>query len=146
MRLFLTRFLHANRTYFARKRHAKKIPGRGGCGKIFFLLLSEAIVDAGAQHSEPVTVRHAGNGEVVVGEIDIEIFDLGAPVRREAEFRADARGPASAGVGFRQSECLTAQLAERQTAGAEQQNVAEGVAGAAAHRAEPRVRELPGSK
>src|SRR6266446_3984053 len=112
----------------------------------FFLLLSEVIVDAGAHQSEPVTVRHAGNGKVAVGEIDVEIFDLGAPARREAEFGADARGPAGTGVGFRQSECLTAQLAECQTAGAEEQNVAEGIAGPAAHCAEPRVREFPGCK
>src|SRR6266446_2776377 len=112
----------------------------------FFLLLSEVIVDAGAHQSEPVTVRHAGNGKVAVGEIDVEIFDLGAPVRREAEFGADAGGPARTGVGSRQSECLTAQLSERQTAGAEQQNVAEGIAGPAAHRAEPGIREFPGCK
>ena len=95
----------------------------------FLVVVSEVIVDAGAHQSEPVTVRHAGNGKVAVGEIDVEIFDLGAPARREAEFGADARGPARGGVGFRQSECLTAQIAECQTAGAEEQNVAEGIAG-----------------
>src|SRR6266550_4859056 len=146
----LTRFLYANRGAPLRsKTLLRKSRPRKAAGRLrwnFFFLLSEVIVDAGAHQSEPVTVRHAGNGKVAVGEIDVEIFDLGAPVRREAEFGADAGGPARTGVGFRQSECLTAQLAERQTAGAEEQNVAEGIAGPAAHRAEPRVREFPGCK
>src|SRR5438477_579669 len=39
-------------------------------------------------------MRRARNDEVAAGEIDIEIFDLGAPVRRKAELGADARRPA----------------------------------------------------
>src|SRR5229473_4242246 len=46
-------------------------------------LFSEVIVHTGAHQAEPVTVRRAGDDEVAVGEIDIEIFDLGAPVRRK---------------------------------------------------------------
>src|SRR5229473_3289129 len=111
-----------------------------------FLLLSEVIVHAGAQHSELVTVRHAGDGETAVRKTDVEIFDLGAPVRGEAEFGADARGPTGVGVGFRQAEGLAAQFAERQTAGAVDQDVVERIADPAAHRAEPRVREFPGRK
>src|SRR4030088_85298 len=64
-----------------------------------FLLLSEVIIDARADHSETVTVRHAGDGEVAIGEIDVKIFDLGAPVLRETEFGAGADGPAGIGVG-----------------------------------------------
>src|ERR1019366_375059 len=45
-----------------------------------------------------------------------------------------------------QAECLAAQFAERQTAGAVKQDVAESIAGPAAHGAKPRVREFPGSK
>src|SRR6476660_3798062 len=119
-------------------RAAKKSRPPKAAGRLrsnFFLLLSEVIVDARAHQSEPVAVRHAGDGEVVVRKIDIEIFDLGAPVRGEAEFGAHARGPARRGVRFRQPECLAAQLAESQTAGAVEQDVAERIAGPAAHRA-----------
>src|ERR1700730_15179270 len=120
---------------------SQKNPGRGkrpgGCGDDIFLLLLEVIVDAGAQQPEAVTVRQPGAGEVLVGEIDVEIFDLGAPVRGEAESGADTGGPARGGVGFRQAEGLGAQFAERQTAGAVEQNIVEGIAGAAAQRAEP---------
>src|ERR1700759_4785513 len=104
------------------------------------------IVHAGTQHAELRAIRDAGDGETRIREIDIEIFDLGAPVRREAEFGADARGPARIGVGFRETEGLAAQLAERKTAGAVEQNVVEGIADPAAHGAEPGVRELPGRK
>ena len=92
------------------------------------LVLSEVIVHAGAHQSELVAVRHAGDGEVAVGEIDVEIFDLGAPVLGQAEFGADADGPAGTGVGFRQAEGLGAQFAEGKTAGAVDQDVVEGVA------------------
>src|ERR1700674_5870042 len=104
------------------------------------------IVDAGAQRAEPVAVRYAGNGEVAVVEIDVEIFDLGAPVLGEAEFGPDAGGPARRGMGFRQAEGFAAQFAERQTPGAVEEDIAEGIAGPAAHCAEPRIGELPGRK
>src|SRR5882724_12595367 len=113
---------------------------------MFFLLDSEVIIDAGAQRPEMVTVGYAGDGEVGARQIDVEIFDLGAPARSEAEFGADTRGPARIGVGFRQAECLAAQFAERQTPGAIQQNVVERIADPAAHRAEPWIRKLPGRK
>src|SRR3990170_8424157 len=111
---------------------------------MLFLLLSETVVDAGAHQAEPVTVRRAGDGEVAVGKIDVEIFDLGAPVLGEAEFGAGAQGPARGGVRFRKPESLAAQFAERQTAGAVEEDVVEGVAGAAAHGAEPWIGEFPG--
>src|SRR6476469_3820227 len=118
----------------AKKSRPPKATGRlrSNC----FLLLSEVIVDAGAHQPEPVAVRHAGDGEVVVREIDVEILDLGAPVLGEAEFGADARSPAGIGMGFRQAEGFAAQFAERQTTGAVEQDVAERIAGPAAHRAE----------
>src|SRR4051794_32060295 len=104
------------------------------------------IVHAGAQHAEPVAVGGAGDAEGAVGEIDVEIFDFRAPVRGETEFGADAGGPARIGMGFRKTERLATQLAEGQTAGAVEQDVAESIAGTAPHGAEPGVRELPGRK
>src|SRR6266404_10010328 len=74
-------------------------------------LFSEVIVHAGAHQAEPVTVRRAGADEVAVGEIDIEIFDPGTPVRRKTHLGAGADGPARIGVGFRQAEGLAAQFA-----------------------------------
>src|SRR5438552_7085029 len=46
-------------------------------------------------------------------------------------------------MGFRQAESGGAQFAEGEAAGAVEQHVAERIAGAAAHRAEPGVCELP---
>src|SRR5713226_6762188 len=100
----------------------------------------EVIVDAGAQRSEPVAVRYAGDGEVAVRQIDVEVFDLRAPAP------PGEAGLAGIGMCFRQAECLAAQFAERQASGAIDQNVAEGIAGPAAHGAEPRIRELPRRK
>src|SRR5665647_578155 len=127
---------------------AKKIPaaidGRESRQELFLLLL-EVIVHAGAQRSEPVAVGCAGDDEVAVVEIDIEIFDLGAPVLGEAEFGADARGPADIGVRFRLAKkALAAQFAERQTRGAVEEDVVEGIAATAAHGAEPGIGKLPG--
>src|ERR1700742_1793312 len=102
------------------------------------------IVHAGAHHAELRTVAGAGDAEAIVGQIDKEIFDLSAPVRSNAEFTADAEGPANIGVGFRQAEGLAVRFAERQTASAVEQDVAEGVADPAARRSKPGVGELPG--
>src|SRR6202171_1666762 len=141
-----------------RRRAHKKNPGRAAAGRLWQIFSCcsywklEVIVDAGAQRSEPVAVRYAGDGEVGVRQIDVEIFDLRAPAApgeaglAESEFGADARGPACIAMAFRQAECLAAQFTERQAGGAIDQNVAEGVAGPAAHGAEPRIRELPRRK
>src|ERR1700751_2919789 len=77
-------------------------------------------------------------------QIDIEIFDLGGPVLRDAEFDADASGPARSGMGLRQAEGLSGQLAKGEACGAVEQDVVEGVAGTATQRAEPGVGEFPG--
>src|SRR6185437_12261270 len=123
----------ACRLFFARTGiHARKRDG------------SEMIIHAGADHAELVAVRDAGNAEARIRQIDIEIFDLRGPVLGESEFGADARGPARRGVGLRETEGFAAQFAERETAGAVEQDVVEGVADPAARRAEPRVGEFPG--
>src|ERR1700694_1844883 len=85
-----------------------------------------------------------GDREAAVGEIHIEIFDLGAPVRGKPELRTGARGPARVGAGLREAKGLAAQFAERQTGGAIEQDIVERIAGAATQGAEPRVREFPG--
>src|SRR6266480_774695 len=130
-----------------RTRH-KKIPAArrpGGCDRTFSCLLSEVIVEAGAQRSEPGAVGYAGTGEIAVGEIDVEIFDLGGPVVGKAVFDADACGPARVDVALREmAECLGPQFAECQAAGAIDQEIVENIARPAAHRAEPRIGELPG--
>src|SRR5690349_3514777 len=98
------------------------------------------IVHAGAERAEAVAVRRVGDGdELAAGEIDIEIFDLGAPVRREPNLGAEARGPARRGMRLRKPEGLAGQFPESEAAGAVEQHVADGIAGAAAQRAEPRV-------
>src|SRR5207247_7939441 len=96
-------------------------------------LFSEAIVQAGPDQAEPVTVRRACNDEVAVGQIDIEIFDLGAPVRGEAhlDLGAGAERPARIGMGFRNPEGGGTQFAEGDTARAEKQYVVERVTDAA---------------
>src|SRR5438045_316994 len=92
------------------------------------------IVHAGAHHAEPVTVLRAGDDELAIVEIDIEIFDFGAPVMREAElaepeFGADASGPARIGMGIRQAaERHAVQLAEGATRSAVAQDGVEGQA------------------
>src|ERR1700692_2356585 len=127
---------HDVRDFFGYKKIPAAIDGRESRQELFLLLL-EVIVHAGAQRSEPVAVRCAGNDEVAVGEVDIEIFDLSAPVLGEAEFGADARGKAEIGVGFRQAKRLAAQFAERQARGAVEEDVVEGIAATATHGAEP---------
>src|SRR5689334_19840285 len=106
-------------------------------------LFSEAIVHAGSDQAEAVAVRRARHDEVVVGQIDIEIFDLGAPILIKGHLGAGAERPARVGMGFRQTEGGGAQFAEGDTAGAEEQDVAERVAGATPNRAEPGVGEFP---
>src|SRR6185295_15488644 len=94
----------------------KKIPAGmrpGVCVRIF--LLSEVIVYAGAEQSEAVAIRHAGDRESAVVEIDIEIFELGAPARRKQEFGAEPRSPTDVGVALRQAEGLPGQFAEGET-------------------------------
>ena len=49
------------------------------------------VVHAGADQAELITIRHPGEREAAVGEIDVEIFDLGGPVLRQAELGADAK-------------------------------------------------------
>src|SRR5207244_6609427 len=83
------------------------------------------------------------NDEVAVGQIDIEIFDLGGPVRGQAHFGAGAERPARVGMGCRYAESGGAQFAKSKTAGPEEQDVVERVTGAAANRAEPGVGKFP---
>src|SRR4051794_10950025 len=106
--------------------------------------LSEVIVHAGPNDARVVSVCCARDGEAAVGEVDIEVFDLGAPVRSKAELGASPQGPARSDMGFRQSEGLGPQLAEGQSAGAVEQDIVERVAGAATDRAKPGIGELPG--
>src|ERR1700754_1731015 len=74
---------------------------------LVFLLLSEMIVHAGTERAEAVAVLRAGDSdEPGAGEIDIEIFDLGAPVRCKPDFGAETCGPARRGVRLRKSEGL----------------------------------------
>src|SRR5260370_13723602 len=63
---------------------SEKNPGRakrpGVCDHDIFLLRSEVIIAAVAHHPEPVTLRHAGDGEAAAGKTYVGIFGLGAPV------------------------------------------------------------------
>src|ERR1700733_14799168 len=114
---------------FLRSAGPKKSRPREAAGRLvsdIFLLLSEVKVDAGAQQPEAVSVRNSGDGgEGRVRKIDIEIFDLGGPLRGEADFGADTGGPARRGMGFRQTEGLAAQFTKCQTSGAVEQHVAQ---------------------
>ena len=55
---------------------------------VLFSFLLEVIVHTGAKQTEMVAVLGAGDHEIAVAQIDIEIFDLGAPVPREPDFGA----------------------------------------------------------
>src|SRR4029453_7234100 len=101
------------------------------------------IVQTGPYQAEPVAIRRPCNDEVAVGQIDIEIFDLGAPVRSKAHLGAGAERPTRIGMGFRHAEGEGAECAKGETAVAEEQDVVEREAGAAANRAEPRVGKFP---
>src|SRR5581483_3999594 len=104
------------------------------------------IVDAGAKQPEAVAVLHAGDHEIAVVQIDIEIFDLGAPVRCETEFGTQAGGPARIGMRLRQAKGLAAQFAEGEARRPINQDVIESIAGTPAHRAEPWIGEFPRRK
>ena len=65
---------------------------------------SKAIIHAGA-HDVHRKMRAIGDGErdkseraAAVAEVEIEVFELGAPARREGDFDAAARSPAVAGL------------------------------------------------
>src|SRR5436190_1656909 len=74
----------------------KKSAARGGreLHSIFFLMLSEVIVHAGSNNARAVSVCGPGDAEATVGEVDIEIFDLGTPIRSKAELGSRTQGPA----------------------------------------------------
>ena len=109
---------------------------------LFFYLL-EVIVHAGAKQTETVAVLRPGDDEVAVVEIDIEIFDLGAPVLRQTDFGTETHRPPGIGMALAETEGLAGQLAEGETRSAIKQDIAEGVTGPATDRAEPRVGEFP---
>jgi hypothetical protein len=73
---------------------------------LFFLSLSEMIVHASTHHAGAIAVRHPRDRKRTLGEVDKEIFDLGAPVRCKPDLGAEARGPAGSGVVFRETEGL----------------------------------------
>src|SRR5262249_59060330 len=101
------------------------------------------IVHAGTHHAGAVAVRDSGDGKRALGEVDIEIFDLGAPVRRETNFGTEAGSPADGGMAFGETEGLAIELAKGETGGAIEQHVAEGVTAAARHPAETGIGEPP---
>src|SRR5262245_31755889 len=127
---------------------AKKSRRLGAAGRCWSTvsLFSEAIVHTGPYQAEPVAIRRPCNDEVAVGEIDIEVFDLRAPVRGKGHLGARAERPARIGMRFRQAEGRGAQFAEGKTAGAEEHHIVETVTDAAAHRAEPRIGKFPRRK
>src|SRR3974390_1032558 len=100
-----TRIFHAKDVPTSPEDALKKIPAvaRPGNLRLIFLLLSEPIVHAGTKQPEVVAVLNAGDREVAVVEIDKEKLDLRAPVPREDELGAKARGPAGIGVGLRET-------------------------------------------
>src|SRR5579862_10003017 len=105
---------------------------------------AEVIVHAGAEHV--LAQRHvlvgraaAAGAAIEAAEIDVEVFGLGAPVARQREFDAAAHGPARiGGAAARQAGRGGADVARRKAAGDVGQETIECVAGAAAHRGEPR--------
>lgn len=102
------------------------------------------IIQSEPQQIRGETIVRCRHRKLVIGEIEIEPFRFGRPVLREANFGADARGPAEAGVAFRRiPECDAGELAVSETCGAEDQHIIDCDAGAPARSAEPRVRKLP---
>ena len=80
-----------------------------------------------------------GAGRSVAGEIDIEIFDLGRPMRGEQPLDAAAGGPAGAGVVKAKGVHLPIGEARRAV---DQEGRREELADAAAHGAEPRQADV----
>src|SRR5262249_11816544 len=102
----------------------------------------EAVVEAEAQQARLEVVIEARQRVPLSGEIDEKIFDLGRPVLGQRNFSAGADRPAEVRMRFAQARGLELAAAIGEAAGTVDQEVAHrGVAEAAAHRAEPRVRE-----
>src|SRR5437763_5687374 len=108
----------------------------------FDALRSEPVIHAEAQQVRGQPVVGAGQNVALIAEIEIKIFDLGRPMRREADFDAAARGPARVRV-------LLGQAREREPASAVckparciDQDIAERHSGPAAHGTEPGIGEL----
>ncbi len=60
------------------------------------------VVHAQPQDVQFQTIDAAGKGEVAVAEIDVQVFGLGRPVRREPHFHAESAGPAGMRFATRQ--------------------------------------------
>src|ERR1043166_840812 len=109
------------------------------------VLASEAEIDAAAHQvvvEAHIVGRRAAAVHVAVeaAEIDVEIFDLGAPVAGERVLDAASGGPADLRVGLTgESGRRRLDVAERGTAGHVRQEIAERIADAAARGAEPVV-------
>src|SRR5205807_4048565 len=110
-----------------------------------FAIRSKSEIDAAAHQivvEAHVVSRRAAAVHVAVeaAEIDVEKFELGAPVAGERVLDAAAGGPADLRVGLtREARRRRVDVADRETAGHIGQEIAERVADAAARGAEPVV-------
>src|SRR5689334_4448798 len=103
---------------------------------------SKTIVDAEAQDvrlKPGVPEQHV----TLVGEVDEQIFGFRRPVRREADLKAAAAGPADMQVRFTRGAGLDASAAIGEAEGCVEHDVVHRVADTAAPRPVPAVGELP---
>ena len=106
---------------------------------------AEFVVDAGAddvlveRNAGGITARRATPYRArLTAEVDVEILELGGPVRGNGGFDTGAGGPADLRRAVKgQGAGIGLQIAERTTGGAVEQDAVEGIAGAAARRGEP---------
>src|SRR6185369_5276249 len=88
----------------------------------------------------------AGDAAVELAEIDIEIFDFGAPVRHESVFETEAGGPAELSLAGIADRGRRLDVAHRRAGGDVRQPVIPaGVANAAAARGKPAIFGLAGA-
>src|ERR1041384_4582700 len=102
-------------------------------------ILSKAIVETGPHDISLEFCVGASDG-AAAAEIDVEIFDLGAPRTIEGVFEAAADGPAGLGVaGAADAADVVLDVADGKTAGHVRHEAVNCVAKPAAHGAEPGI-------
>src|SRR5262245_6907489 len=104
---------------------------------------SEPVIDADAKQARFKAVVAADQPIRPIRQIDIKVLDPRRPGVGERDLHAGARSPSGVNSAVARAAELDPPAADGETERAVDEHVAEGIADASAHRAEPRIGELP---